>query len=149
MTHPSAFDCTFSDWKLIKTRGVVSISFEVPIEKADAAYKVLGGMPDHGTERWFGIARLDPKALEPPKPKRSWHEMQPAQQAGILCEDKVFHQFLRETTDYTHADYPLMVRQICGIESRADILPGTNAAEKWRSLVSDYRAWNMGPGAVG
>lgn len=58
----AAFSATFADWKLIKTRKCVQIVFEVPLEAADAAYQVLGGMPDPGVSEWFGIAKLKPVA---------------------------------------------------------------------------------------
>lgn len=56
----TAFRATYSDWKLVKTRAVVQVVMEVPLSDADAAYEVLGGMPVHGNERWFGIAALTP-----------------------------------------------------------------------------------------
>ena len=59
MTEPAAFSAIYSDWKLIKTRGVVSISFEVPLEAAGHAYNVLDGMPTYGEEKFFAIARLN------------------------------------------------------------------------------------------
>ena len=37
----AAFRASYSDWKLIKTRSVVQIVFEVPLEAADEAYQVL------------------------------------------------------------------------------------------------------------
>lgn len=55
---PAAFSAVYSDWKLIKTRGVVSISFEVPLEAAGHAYNVLSGMPSFAEETRFAIARL-------------------------------------------------------------------------------------------
>lgn len=54
----TAFQATYSDWKLIRTRRVVQIVLEVPVEQADQAYKVLGGMPLSGEETWVGVARL-------------------------------------------------------------------------------------------
>ncbi len=58
MSEPAAFSAVYSDWKLIKTRGVVSISFEVPLEAAGHAYNVLHGMPGFAEEKRFAIARL-------------------------------------------------------------------------------------------
>lgn len=58
MENPAAFGAEYSDFKLIKTRGVIQICFEVPLEKADHAYQVLGGMPDASKSAWFGIAKL-------------------------------------------------------------------------------------------
>jgi hypothetical protein len=33
MEAPSAFGAAYSDWKIIRTRGVIQIVFEVPIEQ--------------------------------------------------------------------------------------------------------------------
>jgi hypothetical protein len=60
----AAFRASYADWKLIKTRSVVQIILEVPLESADAAYKVLGGMPNFGAEQWMAVARLSPEAKE-------------------------------------------------------------------------------------
>lgn len=59
MTDTAAFSATYSDWKLIKTRGVVQIVLEVPLKAAGHAYNVLGGMPDYENEKWVGVARLE------------------------------------------------------------------------------------------
>src|SRR6266581_3120392 len=110
--QPSAFKACYSDWKLIKTRGVVQVVMEVPLAEADAAYKVLGGMPDVSREQWFGVAALklaqtekeampNPERSKPidarPQPnsapagaKRDWKELQPQQQAGIRCAEPPF-----------------------------------------------------------
>ena len=56
---PAAFSAIYSDFKLIKTRGVVSICFEVPIEAAGHAFNVLGGMPHYEIDKRFAIARLE------------------------------------------------------------------------------------------
>ena len=58
MTDKAAFSATYSDWKVVKTRRVVQIVFEVPLEAAGHAYNVLGGMPRFEKEEWFAIARL-------------------------------------------------------------------------------------------
>lgn len=55
---PAVFSASFSDWRVIKGRKVVAIVFEVPLEAADHAYNVLGGMPNFGADQWFAIARL-------------------------------------------------------------------------------------------
>ena len=61
MSEPAAFTATYADIKTIKTRQVVQIVFEVPIEAAGHAYNVLGGWPDFASERWFVIARMENK----------------------------------------------------------------------------------------
>jgi len=64
MDNPSAFGAAYSDWKIIRTRGVIQIVFEVPIEAEGAAYAALGGMPKQDRSDWFAIARMKkPNAL--------------------------------------------------------------------------------------
>lgn len=58
MTHPAALQATYSDFKLIKTRSVISLSFEAPIEHAGIVHDVLG-IPVPGKEIGVGIARLN------------------------------------------------------------------------------------------
>jgi len=58
MTDKAAFTGTYSDWKVIKTRRVVQIIIEVPIEAAGHAYNVMGGMPRFDNEEWFVVARM-------------------------------------------------------------------------------------------
>lgn len=158
----TAFRATYSDWKLIKTRGVVQVVMEVPLADADAAYDVLGGMPVHGKERWFGIAALKSPAEEaratpdqdsPPKhshpdrarrEKMDWRDMQPAAQAGIRCNDPVFWRFLHEehhlasqTKDYAEN----AVRNICGVTTRADLGTNHKARVIWKQLDDQFQAW--------
>lgn len=83
------------------------------------------------------------------KQSKAFKDMSFAQQAGMLCNDPSFKKFMKETTDFTHGDVPLMVRQFCGVESRKDILPGTSAATMWTALISDYRAWNLEAEIIG
>lgn len=52
---PVAFQATFSDLKLIKTRQCVQIVFELPLAAFDAAYDVLGGMPDPSKEPCLSV----------------------------------------------------------------------------------------------
>lgn len=123
MNSGAAFSAAYSDWKLIRTRSVVQIILEVPVEQADHAYSVLGGMPLSGEEVWVGVARLNMEAKEvmpdtaanarhnnvspasdtPDRapPARARTPVAPdkrlAQRAGILCADPVFQRWLRET----------------------------------------------------
>lgn len=78
MTNAAAFRATYADWKLIKTRSVVQVVFEVPLEQADLAYQVIGGMPDPGAERWCAIARLVDNMALRPRPPQAQGESQPA-----------------------------------------------------------------------
>lgn len=121
----AAFSATYSDWKLIRSRKVVQIVLEIPIEKSDEAYQVMGGMPDPGAEKWFAVAALreEPKVSggegavpsrraaellptpsvsrpsEPPPPTRK--PVDPAkrtlaQQCAIACHDPAFWQWISD-----------------------------------------------------
>lgn len=72
MTAPAAFSAAYSDWKLIKTRGVVQVIFEMPVEESHLAYAALGGMPDQNQSVWCAIARLtEGKEVVPDTAERS------------------------------------------------------------------------------
>lgn len=162
----AAFKATYSDWKLIRTRKVVQIVFEVPVESAGLAYEVLGGMPRPDSEVWCAVARLDPtkESAAQPRPSpttaptstggahhKSFHEMSAAQQAGILCNEPRFAKFLMERrrshwsvaaeATETPERAAVAVRDICVVKSRAEIDKNEGATFRWRTLVSDYRAW--------
>jgi hypothetical protein len=166
----AAFSATYSDWKVIKGRKVVQVVFEVPIESADLAYQVVGGMPHPGTEAWFGIAKLDPrqqqeeqaaprKAPVPTAQPRQGSPNTPrpagatyAQRLGIACSQPGFWRFLEEeklqakpyakiASEDEAAD---VVRFICDVKSRTETVKGTPAGDKARDLLLDYDNYARG-----
>lgn len=161
MTKLPAFSASYADWKLIKTRGVVQVVMEVPLADADAAYDVLGGMPVHGKERWFGIAALKSPAQKeaPAAPRQAsspstptggakrmdWRDMPPAAQAALRCEQPAFHAFLREEMKYpdvTDTDTAAVaVRHICKVKSRSEFSTDHRKRVLWHQLDSAFAAW--------
>lgn len=148
----SAFKASYSDWRLVKTRGVVQIIVEVPLAEADAAYEILGGMPNPAQERWIALAAISAEAqperkdsVSTARAKRPWMDLQPQQQAGIRCGEEAFRTFLKEEySDDWHeaADDPAAcVRLICGVESRAMIGVNQKARVIWRQLDDKFEAW--------
>ena len=82
-----------------------------------------------------------PSFKEPERPKQSWESMSRAQQAGILCADPRFQQWLSIDPDEDGATYAAeTVRAMCGVPSRAKLDADPRAANKWDALVSKYRA---------
>jgi len=142
MSKNSAFRAVYADWKLVKTRQTIQVIFEVALQDADNAYEVLGGMPQPAGERWFGIAAIN---LATPKPdKRDWRDLQPAQQAGIRCNEATFAAFLKETRPddwHESQEAAACVRLICGVHSRVEL--GTKHAARviWHQLDESYQAW--------
>jgi hypothetical protein len=168
MKNAAAFRASFADWKLLKTRGIIQVVFEVPLHEADEAYQALGGMPDPAKERWFGIAALDEKRLEVYRPSReaeaapetSRSPLLPApasrlaRRAGILCNHPVFWRFLEQEqrlSGFTNATVTSsetaagIVRTICGIASRRELIPGTPEGDEWEKLYGRFIAWRDVP----
>jgi hypothetical protein len=155
----TAFRAVYSDMKLVKTRQVAQLIFEVPIENFDAAYEVLGGMPVPSKERWFGIAALKSPAEEAPAQPRQdtgsqsppdgakrmdWRDMQPAAQAGIRCEEPIFVAFLKEQYEIAWGNTPdaaALVRWICGVRSRSELGTNHKAHVLWKQLDDQFQAW--------
>ncbi|MBN8958023.1 MAG: hypothetical protein J0H17_15850 [Rhizobiales bacterium] len=86
--------------------------------------------------------------------------MSAAQQAGILCGEPAFHQYLSEALPnywekarvtgedpYLQHRAAQTIRDICGVKSRRDI--DAQAETTWSELVADYRAWMRQPEVVG
>jgi hypothetical protein len=160
MTKPAAIQGEFANYKPVMGRKVLQLVIEIPVEQALEALQALG-TPTGGTSIPVAIARLDiEKAVHEPskaqeKPKRSWAQMPPSQQAGVLCLDEQFQRFLKGwsrgvdifTINGTEdpidgsADAAEVVRLACGVSSRADLDKNGEAEKIWHGLVADYRAW--------
>lgn len=146
--QPAALQATFSDFKLIRSRKTCQIILEIPLEQADNALTVLGGIPQPATERWVAVARLNGIAKPEPEPKekQKWEDLKLSMQAGIRCEEKAFQQFARETQrgakdvrdERAAAEW---LRWLLGIDSRSGLNDNPKAAERWRDLDRSYQAW--------
>jgi len=82
------------------------------------------------------------------KPKRRFGEMSRAQQAGILCNDPTFQDWIRthgDAIDVSAEECALdwcarCVRWICGVNSRVNLDIYADAGQLWDNLVTSYRA---------
>ena len=174
----SAFQATYSDWRLVRSRKVVQIVLEVPLEAADQAYAVLGGMPNPGSETWVGVARINPahtRAEEPPespgaaregaresvratepapdvgrpaRAKRKFEEMPPAAQAGMLCNEESFRRYLRECGNGPVEDKDTAASVVRWICMVDSRSDISNDNRNWPALVRGYRAWMREPAVV-
>ena len=151
---PLAIRAAYADMKIVKTRQVVQLILELPLADFDAAYEVLGGLPNPANERWFAIAAIKEPAIERPRPKqdkpagaklkKDWRDIPPSQQAGMRCEEAAFTHFLREQRpDDWHEtqDTADCVRLICSVESRAELSTNQKARIIWHQLDEQYQAW--------
>ncbi len=156
MTEHAAICGTFSDLKTVKTRSVVQMIIEVPIEHGEQIIAAFG-FPRPGDEVPVAVARLDPeKASAPPaaseKVKKPFKDYELSQQAGMRCQDERFQMFLMQVHQ---SDWPLpaddakplheisatVVRLICGVSSRADFDSDGHGCHKWIALNAEYEQW--------
>ena len=95
-----------------------------------------------------------PRAAGAHKERRSFSDLSPAQQAGILANEAAFGVFLREKFDtawMTCFDGDSLqtaastIRYLCDVDSRREL---TRENAKWTSLVLAYRLWQQEPSVV-
>lgn len=76
------------------------------------------------------------KGLDSQRDSKSWGDMSPAQQAGIRCSDPEFQAFLGAQDAEKAA---AIVREKCGVASRSEIIPGTDAFVYWKAIDGAFR----------
>ena len=152
--QPAAIKGTFSEIKFVKTRKICQIVIEIPIEQADEALAVLGGVPRPDAERWVAIARLsEPQTslreqvdvvraeAKHAREHRAFCDLPMSKQTGIKADDHLFSAFLFR--NYGHL-YPMagspedIIRMVCGVASRREITPSTPAGDRWISLLREF-----------
>lgn len=144
-------------------KGFIKVTLHVPAEIGARLTDTLG-WPTYTQPVAVALARLDPskiksgdnapgreveRNLDRPSTSRSHKPVDEsrrlAQRAGILCSELTFHKFLNEAMpngfigDAEGA--ASVVRLVCGVETRADIKPGTDAARKFEQLEGRYLGW--------
>lgn len=154
----------YADLRQVKSRGVWQVLIEVPSEAAEKLVETFG-LPRQDVPTWLAVARLmtSPEALaqatpvvatgstpaEPKPPVASGEtrkEYTLANRVGMTCSDPAFREWLYKrglvilSSDprITAENVATYVRSYCGVKSRADILPGTEAATKWHALALEY-----------
>lgn len=166
MQKPAAIAAQLVDVRNVGMHKVVKLTVHVPEEQAGLVFEAFG-WPTTSNPVPVALARLqesggsrapargaghatspegtsDPASPRSTRPKQSWHDMSPAQQAGVLCNDLAFQRFLFEHCHVTKAgadEAAGAIRYICNVKSRSDIASDSYAQERWRSLVADYRVW--------
>jgi hypothetical protein len=150
---------------LVQSRKVCRITVEFPIERAGEVIRLLGFPAPHSTTR-CAVALLNdavplgdqgkaageantsagsdpaPAAPKPPRAPRKWEDMPMPEQVGVRCQDQKFWRYLGVTGGAESAD---KVRNMCVVQSRKKILPGTAAGQTWMNIERDYQAWQKAP----
>lgn len=171
MNAPAVIGGVFSDLRSVKTRSVVQLVIEVPIEQAEAVIRAFG-YPQPGHEIPVAVARLldaperasdehavnastrndgipvDPatgKPHAPRKDRRHWSTLTFSEQSGIRCAEPAFWKYLSEVLSQ-HAitndvEAARFVRHWCGVESRSELKALTPAGKSWTDLDKQFDVW--------
>lgn len=132
----TAILATFSDVQIVKSRSVMILKMEVPLERADQALTALGGVPQPGSERWVGVAPVQSDAIEArPQGKPRFHEMKPSQQAALRCRQRDFQVWIGAEDE---ADAAMRIRRRCKVDSRSALDADAEAAQTWASIETDF-----------
>jgi len=62
-----------------------------------------------------------------------------AQQAGILCGDPQFQAWVKH--NYGTDDPATVVRNVCGVASRADLDSTPSTQKRWDNFCGSFRDW--------
>ena len=135
---------------MVKTRKVLTLCFEVPLEQQADVLTILGApMPDK--EIWCGIARLNETSA--PQPDRSVagkeryllsdERERAVTRAAMLPNDPQFRQWLRDrrgwkAIHFTVGDAADEIRHLCAINSRRELLTNDKAYEAFLALETEY-----------
>jgi hypothetical protein len=151
MDDAAVFQGALVNLKNSPTHKSVIMQIEVPEEYGEAVVRAFG-WPTRVKPLAVAVARLEaaaeqPKAQDKPDHRR-FNDLSPAEQAGIICKEEEFREFLQTTVPYkavagfSEGWQPEdLVRDACGVTSRADIKEGTEAARQWRIILERYRRW--------
>lgn len=145
MSDAAAIKATFTDYKRIKSRKVMQIVFEVPLETWSRDYSVLGE-PEIETSQWFAIARMDGAKEPAPTPEKQGSNL--AANAALTLREGSFQRFAwqLQPIEYRPASPSLEIAESyvkgrLGIKSKSELNTDPRAAAMWRELRADYEAW--------
>lgn len=73
--------------------------------------------------------------------RRRLDDMPPAQQAGIICGQTQFAEFVMARDHARPPDTASFVRKWCGVESRRDLDSDPAARQRFAVLRAEFDAW--------
>jgi hypothetical protein len=134
MTDLAAIDAEFVDFKLIKGRKVVVICLEIPLEKADRALAVLGGIPNPAESRYVAVARLETQPAKVEKPKGPT----PSQRAWALCQSQRFRTWMGLHSGDAETMAAILRDQLA-VQSRGDLDRDPEARARFETLEREFQ----------
>lgn len=135
----AAMTGNYADFKLVKTRSVVQMIIEIPIERGGEVTRMFG-LPQPGEEIPVAVARLTAQPVEvPARPVTSWSDLPRSQQAGIRCSERPFREWWASSDPRLPGhDVVQFVYQACGVTSRSELDLNETAGKKWDALDLEF-----------
>lgn len=158
MRDHTVIDATFSDYRTVKSRSVLQLILEVPIERQADVFAALG-FPMPSAPVWCAVVRLKDKPGDHATPQpvkapsaapvaaRERYRLgdkgeQAVQRAGILAKDEQFQEWLRYSErvigscdEAKAADY---IRAWCMVGSRREIASDPDALRQFEQLETNF-----------
>ena len=133
----------YSDFKVIKSRKVIQMVVEFPIESSNSFVEMFG-IPQPHEEQWVAVALMDKRAVI-----RNETATVAIRDAGILGKNPSFGAWLRDERGMSEVDpdnpdtIADAIRAILGVKSRSDMISDVNALQVWFSLKASYDAHTL------
>jgi hypothetical protein len=134
---------TYSDFKLVKTRSVVQMIIEIPIEQSNQVTEMFG-MPTPSEEKWVAVALIDTQHIN-----RNEDATRAIQSAGMICKNEAFGEWLkteRGMVDLDPTDPDAIadaLRALLGIRSRTDFHRDSEAITAFHRLKGEFDSYQM------
>lgn len=155
MTDRAAISGCFADYRLVKSRSVLQLVVEVPVERQEEAFAALG-YPVPGAEIHVALARLvafpaSPEAPAAPSARSeqgraryaaSTERQQAVVRAAQYPKDKRFREWMAWNGGLgSEEDTIKRIREECDVKSRAELLTNDQAYTAFLHMEGQYREW--------
>lgn len=146
MSAPAVVAGSYCDLKTIRTRQVLQMIIEIPLEQGEQLIDAFG-FPNPGAEIRVAVARLIDPAPTPAKQsdksevaKAAYNAKSEGEQAvvraALLARDPRFQGYALASNETEAADY---IRRRCAIESRREIATDATALDWFLMLETEFR----------
>ena len=128
----------YSDFKVIKSRKVIQMVIEFPIESS-ANFVEMFGIPQPHEEQWVAVALMNKTAVV-----KNETALKAIQDAGILSKSQSFGRWLKDERGMTEVNpqdpnsIAQALRAILGVRSRSELNTDSEALKVWHALKSSY-----------
>lgn len=150
MTAAAISGC-FADYRLVKSRSVLQLVVEVPVERQEEAFAALG-YPVPGAEIHVALARLvttpEPKAASDrsiqgrARYAASTERQQALVRSAQYPKDARFRKWAVERGyEDTEAAAIEFIRYECDVKSRREIEENDGAHRRFLAMETDYKIW--------